>query len=175
MTGLGTTDPFQTLVGSAVFWIAAIASVVAAYLMVAKVRNMVRAALALTVVLSGVAAMYGVLAADFLAIVQLVVYVGAIMVLLIFAIFMTPGQVDNPGLVSGGQRLGAAVVAGLVFLASYLAIMTEPWNLRSAPLDVSTVEALGGLMLTRYLLPFEVTSILLTVALVGALVVARED
>jgi NADH-quinone oxidoreductase subunit J len=119
--------------------------------------------------------MYGVLGADFLAIVQLVVYVGAIMVLLIFAIFMTPGQVDIPGLVGTGQRYGAALVAATILGVSVFVIVATPWNVRSAPLDIPTSEALGGLMLTRYVLPFEIISLLLTVALVGAIVVARED
>src|SRR5215210_7792523 len=99
MTGFGTADPFITFVGTLAFWIGGISSIVAAYLMVARINNMVRAALALTTVLGGVAMMYALLGADFLAITQLVVYVGAIMVLIIFAIFMTPNQVDAPGLV----------------------------------------------------------------------------
>jgi NADH-quinone oxidoreductase subunit J len=172
---LGTTDPFTTLVASAAFWVAAISGVAAASMMVFWVRNLVRAALALTTVLGGAAAMYGVLGADFLAIVQLVVYVGAIMVLLIFAIFMTPGQVDIPGLVGPGQRYGAAVVAAAILGVSVFVIVATPWNVRPAPLDIPTSEALGGLMLTRYVLPFEIISLLLTVTLVGAIVIARED
>ena len=175
MQGLGISDPFTTFVASAFFWVAAIASVVAAYLMVTQVKNLVRAALALTAVLGSIAAIYGVLAADFLMVVQLVVYVGAIAVLIMFAIFMTPGQVDIPGLVGRGQQLGAMLVAGLLFVATTLVIVSHPWNVRAQPLEVSTAEALGGLMLTTYVLPFEILSLLLTVALIGALVIARED
>ena len=172
---LGTTDPFATFVGTVTFWVGAVASIAAAYMMVASIRNLVRAALALTTVLGGVAAMYAILGADFLAITQLVVYVGAIMVLIIFAIFMTPGQVDIPGLVGPGQRYGAAVVAAAILGVSVFVIVATPWNVRPAPLDIPTSEALGGLMLTRYVLPFEIISLLLTVALVGAIVIARED
>lgn len=175
MTGLGIADPFTAFIGSIAFWIAAGASVLAGYLMVMHIKNLVRAALALTTALAGVAAIYGVLAADFLALVQLVVYVGAIAVLIIFAIFMTPGQVDEPGLVGPGQKAGAAIVAGAVWLASIAVVTSHPWNIRAAPLDLPTAPALGGLMLTRYVLPFEILSLLLTVALIGALVIARED
>lgn len=175
MTGLGTSDPFTTFIGSLVFWVAAITGIAAAALMVFQARNMVRAALALTTVLGGVAAMYAVLAADFLAVVQLVVYVGAIMVLMIFAIFMTPGQIDLAGLGSLGQRIGAGVVAALILLASIVVIVQTRWNIRGAPLEVSTVTSIGNLMLSRYVLPFEIASVLLTMALVGAIVVARED
>jgi NADH-quinone oxidoreductase subunit J len=175
MIGLGTTDPFTTFVASLSFWVGAIASIVAAYMMVARVRNLIRAALALTSVLGGVAAMYALLGADFLAVSQLVVYVGAIMVLIIFAIFMTPGQIDVPGLVGRGQNIGAVLVALAVGVISVFVVITKPWRVRDTLLDIPTAEAIGGLMLTRYVLPFEIASILLTVALIGAIVIAREE
>src|SRR5919202_2931780 len=172
---LGTTDPFQTFVGTLTFWIGAVASLAAAYLMVASIRNLIRAALALTTVLGGVAMMYALLGADFLAIAQLVVYVGAIMVLIIFAIFMTPGQIDVPGLVGRGQNAGALLVAAGIGVISVFVVITTPWRVRDTLLDIPTAEAIGGLMLTRYVLPFEIASILLTVALIGAIVIAREE
>ena len=175
MIGLGTADPFTTFVASLSFWVGAIASIVAAYMMVARVRNLIRAALALTSVLGGVAAMYALLGADFLAVSQLVVYVGAIMVLIIFAIFMTPGQIDVPGLVGRGQNIGAVLVALAVGVISVFVVITTPWRVRDTLLDIPTAEAIGGLMLTRYVLPFEIASILLTVALIGAIVIAREE
>src|SRR5207248_1462173 len=168
---LGTADPFTTFVGTIAFWVSAIASIVAAYMMVFSIRNLIRAALALTTVLGGVAIMYAILGADFLAITQLVVYVGAIMVLIIFAIFMTPGQVDIPGLVGRVQKIGAAVVSIAFGAVSIGVVATTPWRVRDQPLDIPTAEALGGLMLTRYVLPFEIASLLLTVALIGAIVV----
>jgi NADH:ubiquinone oxidoreductase subunit 6 (subunit J) len=175
MTGLGSADPLTTLVGSVTFWVAAIASIVAAYLMVFAVRNLVRAAMALTTVLGSAAGLYLIMGADFLAVVQLVVYVGAVMTLIIFAIFMTPGQVDIPGLVGRVQNGGAMLVAGLVGVVSIVVAVTTPWNVRPAPLDIFTAPAIGGLMLTRYVLPFEIASLLLTVAFIGAIVIARED
>lgn len=175
MIGVGTSDPFTTLVVTIAFWVGAIASIVAAYLMVFRISNLVRAALALTTVLGGVAMMYAILGADFLAISQLVVYVGAIMVLIIFAIFMTPGQIDVPGLVGQGQRLGALLVSIGIGVISVFVVITTPWRTRDTLLDMPTTESIGALMLTRYVLPFEIASLLLTVALIGAIVVARED
>ena len=172
---LGTADPFATVVGTISFWIGALASIVAAYLMVFRIRNLIRAALALTTVLGGVAMMYALLGADFLAVAQLVVYVGAVMVLIIFAIFMTPGQIDVPGLVGTGQRIGALLTAATVLVISVFVVWTTPWKIRDSLLDFPTAESIGGLMLTRYVLPFEIASILLTVALIGAIVIARED
>ncbi|HEY3062526.1 MAG TPA: NADH-quinone oxidoreductase subunit J [Chloroflexota bacterium] len=175
MIGLGTTDPFATFVGSLAFWIGAVTSIIAAYLMVFRIKNLVRSALALTTVLGGVAMMYAILGADFLAISQLVVYVGAIMVLIIFAIFMTPRQIDVPGLVGTAQNAGAVVVSLGIGVISVFVVITTPWKVRDAILDIPTAESLGGLMLTRYVLPFEIASLLLTVALIGAIVIARED
>ena len=172
---LGTTDPFTTFVGTLAFWVTAITSIAAAYMMVARIRNMIRAALALTTVLGGVALIYALLGADFLAVAQLVIYVGAVMVLIIFAIFMTPGQVDDPGLVGTGQRIGALLVAAGVLVISVFVVITTPWHLRDTLLDFPTTASIGGLMLTRYVLPFEIASLLLTVALIGAIVIAREE
>ena len=172
---LVSNDPFATFVGTLAFWISATASIAAAYMMVARIKNLIRAALALTTVLGGVALMYALLGADFLAVAQLVVYVGAIMVLIIFAIFMTPGQIDVPGLVGTGQRLGAMAVAIGVGAISVWVVVITPWKVRDSLLDIPTAESLGGLMLTRYVLPFEIASLLLTVALIGAIVIARED
>jgi NADH:ubiquinone oxidoreductase subunit 6 (subunit J) len=119
--------------------------------------------------------MYALLGADFLALAQLVVYVGAIMVLIIFAIFMTPGQIDVPGLVGRGQRLGALLVSLGIGAISIWVVITTPWRVRDTLLDLPTAESIGGLLLTRYVLPFEIASLLLTVALIGAIVIARED
>jgi NADH-quinone oxidoreductase subunit J len=175
MIGLGSADPLTTFVGSLAFWVAAIASIVAGYLMVVRIKNLVRAALALTTVLGSVAMLYALLGADFLAVAQLVVYVGAIMVLIIFAIFMTPGQTDVPGLVGSGQRLGAMLVSVGVGIISVIVVITTPWHVRDSLLDIPTAESIGGLMLTRYVLPFEIASLLLTVALIGAIVIAKEE
>ncbi|HEX8968416.1 MAG TPA: NADH-quinone oxidoreductase subunit J, partial [Chloroflexota bacterium] len=103
------------------------------------------------------------------------VYVGAVMVLIIFAIFMTPGQIDVPGLVGPGQRLGALLVSAAVLLISVYVMIVTPWRIRGSLLDAPTAESIGGLMLTRYVLPFEIASLLLTVALIGAIVIAREE
>jgi NADH:ubiquinone oxidoreductase subunit 6 (subunit J) len=172
---LGTTDPFATFVGTLAFWITAIASIAAAYMMVFTIRNLIRAALALTTVLGGVALMYALLGADFLAVAQLAVYIGAIMVLIIFAIFMTPGQIDVPGLAGTGQRVGALLVSVAVGIISVWVVIFTPWKLRDSLLTMPTAESIGGLLLTRYVLPFEIASLLLTVALIGAIVIAREE
>jgi NADH-quinone oxidoreductase subunit J len=80
-----------------------------------------------------------------------------------------------PGLVGRGQRLGALVVALAFGAISIWVVIYTPWKIRDPLLDIPTAEAIGGLLLTRYVLPFEIASLLLTVALIGAIVIARED
>jgi NADH-quinone oxidoreductase subunit J len=88
---------------------------------------------------------------------------------------MTPGQTDVPGLVGPAQRFGALLVALAVGIISVWVVIFTPWSTRDSLLDIPTAESLGGLMLTRYVLPFEIASLLLTVALIGAIVIAREE
>jgi len=80
-----------------------------------------------------------------------------------------------PGLVGTGQRVGALLTAAGVGAVSIFVVVTTQWPQRDSLLDMPTAESIGGLMLTRYVLPFEIASLLLTVALIGAIVIARED
>jgi NADH-quinone oxidoreductase subunit J len=138
-------------------------------------RNMVRSALWLVVALGGVAAMYVLLSADFLAVVQILIYVGAIMILMLFAIMLTPNQLDLPGGSPQAQRVSAALTALAVGALAVGVVTTHDWNLRAAPLNMETATTIGNLLLTTYVLPFWIASVLLTVGLVGAIVIAREE
>ena len=137
--------------------------------------NMVRSALWLVLGLGGVATIYLLLSADFLAIAQLLVYVGAIMVLMLFAVMLTPNQVDLPALAGQGQRTMALGVAASFFIISSVVMLTTPWNLAPQPFEGTTTAIIGQQLLTNFVLPFEVVSVLLTAAMIGALIIARED
>jgi NADH:ubiquinone oxidoreductase subunit 6 (subunit J) len=164
------TDVFVAIA----FYATAIAMVVGAIGMVLN-RDMIRSAMLLILTLGGVAAMYVLLSADFLAIAQLLVYIGAIMILMLFAIMLTPGQVDLPTGSPQAQRISAALIAIAVGALSVWVVLTTPWNLRSVPLNTQTAEQIGNLLLTTYVLPFWIASVLLTVGLIGAIVIAREE
>ncbi len=138
-------------------------------------QNMFRSALLLVVALSGVAGMYVLLSADFLAVVQILVYVGAIMILMLFAIMLTPKQVDLPSASPQGQRIAGALTAIAIGVIALWAVLSFPWRVRAVPLDMPTSERIGALMMSTYVLPFEIASLLLTVGMVGAIVIARED
>jgi len=159
---------------SIVFYAIAALMVVAGISMVVA-QHMIRSALLLIVVLSGVAILYMMLSADFLAVAQLLVYVGAIAVLMLFAIMLTPAQVDLSGGSSEAQKISAALTALVVGVIAISVVTTHPWNLRASPLNVETTERIGMLLLNTYVLPFWIASILLTVGLIGAIVIAREE
>lgn len=167
---MSSSDVFVAII----FYATAITMIVGAVGMVLN-RDMIRSAMMLILTLGGVAVMYVLLSADFLAIAQLLVYIGAIMILMLFAIMLTPGQVDLPAGSPQAQRISGALIALAVGALSVGVIVTTPWNLRSIPLNVNTAETIGNLLLTTYVLPFWIASVLLTVGLIGAIVIARED
>ncbi len=167
---MSSTDVFVAIV----FYVVAITMVVGAVGMVLN-RDMIRSAMLLVLVLSGVAVMYVLLSADFLAVAQLLVYVGAIMILMLFAIMLTPNQLDLPGGSPQAQRVSAALIAVAVGALSTWAVLSQPWLLRKESLNMETAATIGNLLLTTYVLPFWIASVLLTVGLIGAIVIAREE
>ena len=157
-----------------IFYVVATAAVIGGLSMVMQ-SDMIRSALSLVLALACVAVVYLLLSADFLAMVQIVVYVGAIMILMLFAIMLTPGQVELPAMAERGQRAMAAVVAAVVGAIALFAVLGQPWSVRPVPLNVPTTERIGERLFTTYVLPFEIASLLLTAAMIGAIVIARED
>jgi NADH-quinone oxidoreductase subunit J len=141
--------------------------------MVIIARNLLHAVLFLVLSFVGVAGLYITLSADFVAVVQVLVYAGAISVLLIFAVMLTPlSSRDN------AENLFAApalILAGLLTsAAAYIAIETD-WNEAGrGPFDV-TAQAIGEALLDPFVLPFEIASVLLVAAMIGAIVLVRED
>lgn len=167
---MASTDVFVAIT----FYVTAITMVVGAIGMVLN-RDMIRSAMLLVLVLSCVAVMYVLLSADFLAVAQLLVYVGAIMMLMLFAIMLTPNQLDLPGGSPQAQRISAALISFSVGVLAIWAVTNQPWLLRAQPLNMETATTLGTLLLTTYVLPFWIASVLLTVGLIGAIVIAREE
>jgi NADH-quinone oxidoreductase subunit J len=146
-------------------------------LMVVTTRNMVHAALWLVSALFGVAATFALLHASFLAVVQVVVYIGAIAILFIFAVMLTrKDMLDQGPQMNPGWWAGALLVV-LVFAGLFA--LLQGWNglARTAsayPADFDAIAELGNALVSpnAYVLPFEVASVLLAAALVGAVYVA---
>jgi NADH-quinone oxidoreductase subunit J len=138
-------------------------------------RNPIHAALFLTVNLAGVAALYLMLQAQFLALVQVIVYAGAIVVLFVFAIMvLIPGREETGPDPLRAQRWLAVPLAGLLLLETLLILRSTAFQTapRPAPPGMGG-ETLYRLLLTDFLFPFEVTSVLLLTALVGVMALTR--
>jgi NADH-quinone oxidoreductase subunit J len=139
-------------------------------------RSIFHSALFLVLTLASVAAVYVILGADFLGAVQVLVYVGAIMVLIIFGIMLTPQQVTLADVASQGQAVAGVMVAAALFVTAAAVILTSEWpRSTTVPMDVPTSEVIGRNLFNAYVLPFEIASLLLLVAMIGAIVIARED
>jgi NADH-quinone oxidoreductase subunit J len=154
--------------------------IIGSALMVVTTRNLLHAALWLVVALFGVAILYAILQANFLAVIQVVVYIGAIAILFIFVVMLTRRELMERGQQTRANwwipaMLGLVILAGLVIL-----ILSVPDVSRTAatlPGGLDAVLALGTSLVSpdAYALPFEVASILLLAALIGAVYVATAD
>lgn len=165
------------------FWTMATVSVIAS-LAVIHVRNLFRAALFLVVSFVAVAVLFVMLNAEFLAAVQVLIYAGAISILIIFAIMLSPNvQTGNP---YNRLAVPALIVASGLLTVLVFTIVATKWHfLENAHLSLDTrlkveevfadtTSAIGDLLLRNWVLPFEMASILLLAALIGALVLVRE-
>ncbi len=136
--------------------------------------NAIHGALFLVVNLGSVAALYLMLGAEFLAAAQVIVYAGAIMVLFVFAIMvLIPGKEEAGPDPRRGARL-LAVPVGALLLLLLVSVVVGRWNVPRGPVGPSgSAGAVGRLLFTSYLFPFELTSVLLLAAMVGVLLLAR--
>jgi NADH:ubiquinone oxidoreductase subunit 6 (subunit J) len=166
--------PTDALIALVFYLFAATAIVGAIGIILAK--NIFRSALSLVLTLASVAAIFVTLGADFLGAVQVLIYVGAIMVLIIFGIMLTPQHVELPDIGGPGQTAAAIFVAAALFVVVGAVVATSHWPLASAvPMDRPTTELIGLGLFTTYVLPFEIASVLLLIAMIGAIVIAREE
>lgn len=154
------------------FWSLA-AITIGAALMIVVSRNLIHAVVYLILSFVGVAGLYLTLSAEFIALVQILVYVGAIAVLMLFAIMLTPHAArDNS---ETQTRFPALIIMGLVIAAgTFIALETEWGAMRGEAIGTQT-KIIGESLINAYVLPFEVAAVLLTAALVGAIALARED
>jgi NADH-quinone oxidoreductase subunit J len=160
---------------SIVFYLFAAVTLVPAFLVTFS-RNLVHAAFALLFTLGGMAALFVLLGADFLAITQLLVYVGGILILLLFGVMFTQRIYDLKAKTSFiNLPAGIAVGAVTFFLLFFGVALGIRWKTVASPPHEPTAASLGDLLLSRYLLPFEVISVLLLTVLIGAVVVAKKE
>ncbi len=150
--------------------------VVASAAIVVGAKNIVRAAYALLFTFLGVAGIYILLGADFIGVTQLMVYVGGILILILFGIMLT-SKVYSVDIRKDNAYIIPAIVIVGVFAAFMIFIMTETaWPVASNPtFPNTTVFELGKSLLVHYSLIFEILAVLLLIALIGAATLARND
>ncbi len=157
-----------------IFYILAVVTVVSAML-VASLPNIIYSAVALLFSFAGVAGLYVYTSADFLAATQVLVYVGGILILIMFAVFLSNRisdvKISNP---SRFRWQAALICLALFGILSYTAVST-PFAIRPGLTYQPTTSEIGELLMTRYLLPFEVASVLLLAALIGAALLSRPE
>jgi len=140
-------------------------------------RNPLYSAISLIGVFISLACLYVMLAAPFIAAVQVIVYAGAIMVLVVFVIMLLNVEQEERGrarlkfLVPAAVALAAVLIAEVAFIL--VSVQEFRVNPTSAPSNIGLTHSIGAQLFTRYLLPFEITSILLLMAIVGAMTLAR--
>lgn len=148
-------------------------SAIAAVAVVAT-KNVVRAALYLVGVLGGAGAIFLMLGAEFVGWTQILVYVGAIVVLLLFGLMLTKAPIGRDVL-DNGQR-GLAFICAAATFAVFTWLIWDAFGGEEIALDApTTTEQVGQSLFTGFILPFELVSVLLLAALVGAIVLARKD
>ena len=140
-------------------------------------RTLFHSGLLLVLSFAGVVGYYVLLDAGFLAAVQLLVYIGAIAILILFAIMLTRGLMAKQQSQRNQQWLIAALVALLVFVVLVVVLLQVEWPVASEQALASpnvSISQLGQELLGPYVIPFEIASVLLLVALIGAVILARE-
>ena len=156
-----------------IFYLFAAVTVLSAFFVVTT-RNIVRAAFFLLFTLFGIAGLYVLLGADFVAIVQLIVYVGGILILLIFGVMIT-NKITEVEIKTGTiHTLPAAIGVGLLTGIIGAVVLGTEWLQIDSEMPQSTLSTLGNMLLNEYVLVFELLGILLLVALIGAASMARK-
>lgn len=155
-----------------VFSVLAVVGTVAALRLVTA-KNVVHAALYLVATLAVVGGVYLLLAAEFVAWVQVLIYVGAIVVLLLFGLMLTRAPIGREAL--DNQQRGFAAVVGVGILAGLTILIWDAFRSSRIELQTSTTSGVGDSLFRSFVLPFEVVSFLLLAALIGAIVLARKE
>lgn len=154
------------------FWILAVSTVLCA-IAVATVRNLIHAVMFLALTFVGVAGIYIVLSADFVAVVQVLIYAGAVGVLMTFAIMLTPAA-DRENSETAFQ-LPALLLSGIVLAIVVFVVYDTSWHVSDREAFAATARSLGEAFVKPYVVPFEIASVLLVTAMIGAIVLTRED
>jgi len=141
-----------------------------------SLRNLVHCALAFVVAFAGLAALYLQLDAQFVGFAQILVYVGAIAILIVFAILLTrSGDTPNEAVLAPGWIYGIAVSAVVFTMLGWAVLNSSAIPKQTPPAPATTVKNIGDLLMTKYVLPLEIIGLLLTAAMIGAVIIALKE
>src|SRR3954454_16532515 len=161
-------------ISTAVFYLVAIITVGSA-IVVAFSRNIIYSAFSLLGTFAGVAGIYIFLGADFVAAVQLLIYVGGILILILFAVMLTHRISDVEITNRAAGRVPAVIITGVFLVLLLQTIRDTPWVKVKEVAYQPTTAKIGDLFLQTYLLPFELASLVLLAAMIGAVVISRKE
>ena len=161
-------------VSTAVFYLIGLITVVSAG-MVALSRNIIYSAFSLLGTFMGVAGLYVFLGADFVAAVQVLIYVGGILVLILFAVMLTHRITDVEITNRAAGRVPALLVIGVLIFLLIQTVKETPWVKAKEVVYAATTAKIGDAFLYEYLLPFELASLVLLGAMIGAVVLSRKE
>lgn len=161
-------------VSTAVFYLVALITVVSAG-MVAFSRNIIYSAFSLLGTFMGVAGLYIFLGADFVAAAQVLIYVGGILVLILFAVMLTHRITDVAITNRAAGRIPALIVVGVLLYLLVQTIRETGWVRAKEIVYAPTSATIGEQFLEQYLLPFELASVILLAAMIGAVAISRKE
>jgi NADH-quinone oxidoreductase subunit J len=149
---------------------------VAGALAAALLKNLVHCALSLTVTFGGLALLYLQLDAQFAGFSQILVYIGAVAILVVFAILLTrSGGIPEYRGFSSSWLAGLVIAAAIFALLAWAVIRSLPVSLATNVAPAITVQSIGAALMSTYVLPLEIVAVVLTVALIGAVIVAMPE
>jgi NADH-quinone oxidoreductase subunit J len=157
-----------------IFYLFAILTLASAFIVVTS-KNIIYSAFSLLFTFFGVTGLYVLLGADFLAVVQLLVYVGGILILLLFGVMLT-NKITNVEIKTGTLQIIPAVIGVGFFAGALAAIMLRTdWKIEESEIMKTTTFSLGNILIVEYALIFELLGLLLLIALIGAASIARRE
>ena len=149
---------------------------IAAAVAAMSLRNLVHCALALTVAFAGLAAAYLQLNAQFVGFAQILVYVGAVAILIVFAVLLTRGgEASEKSVFSASWLTGLAVAVAVFGVLAWTIVKSSASQHEPAQKAEATVKQIGDALMTKFVLPLEVIGLLLTAALIGAVIIAMRE
>lgn len=165
MEGMGNLITFYILAGI----------VVISAILVISLKNLVHCVVSLALMMLAIAGLYITLFAEFIAMVQVLIYVGAVVVLFLFLIMLTLRLTDK-GIKQTNEQKGISfILAGLLLFLLITVLNRTNWNIAQEIEISDTTSKIGNLLLTTYVLPFELISVVLLACLIGAIVIARKE